>query len=87
MDLEALQRIKQWHVSHQRDHPVEYHLWDAVLTLWLIGWVGWIPALTFDALWSAPLLVLAMAAPSLYVGWRVKAHRARRLRCDWIAVR
>ena len=87
MDLEALQRIKQWHVSHQRDHPVEYHLWDAVLTLWLIGWVGWIPALTFEALWSAPLLVLAMAAPSLYVTWRVKAHKSRRLRCDWITVR
>ena len=25
-----------------------------------------------------------MAAPTLYVAWRVKAHRARRLRCDWI---
>ena len=87
MDLEALQRIKQWHVSHQRDHPVEYHLWDVVLTLWLIGWVGWIPAFTFDALWSAPLLALAMAAPTLYVTWRVKAHQARRLRCDWITVR
>jgi len=87
MDLEALQRIKQWHVSHQREHPVEYHAWDAMLTLWLMGWVGWIPAFTFDALWSAPLLALAMAAPTLYVAWRVKAHRARRLRCDWITVR
>ena len=54
MDLEALQRIKQWHVSHQREHPVEYHAWDAMLTLWLMGWVGRIPAFTFDALWSAP---------------------------------
>ena len=87
MDLEALQRIKRWYVSHQREHPVEYHAWDAMLTLWLMGWVGWIPAFTFDALWSAPLLALAMAAPTLYVTWRVKAHQARRLRCDWITVR
>ena len=74
-------------MSHQREHPVEYHAWDAMLTLWLVGWVGWIPAFTFDALWSAPLLALAMAAPTLYVAWRVKAHQARRLRCDWITVR
>ena len=84
MNLETLQRIKKWHVAHQSDHPVEYHTWDAMLTLWLVGWVGWIPAFTFDALWAAPLLALAMAAPSLYVMWRVRAHRAKRLRCDWL---
>jgi hypothetical protein len=86
MDLDTLQRIKRWHVLHQRDHPVEYRLWDAVLTLWLAGWVGWIPAFALDALWAVPLLVAAMWAPTLYVAARVKAHRARRLRCDWISV-
>jgi len=61
MDLDTLQRIKRWHVAHQKDHPVEYHIWDAMLTLWLAGWVGWIPAFTFDALWAAPLLAVALS--------------------------
>jgi len=87
MTLDELQRIKQWHVAHQREHPVEYHTWDAMLTLWLVGWVGWIPAFAFDALWAAPLLALSMAAPTMYVAWRIKAHRARRLRCDWLRPR
>ena len=87
MKLETLQRIKQWTVKNQKDHPVEYHAWDAMLTLWMMGWVGWVPAFTFEALWAAPLLAVAMSAPTLYVTWRVKAHQSRRLRCDWIAVR
>jgi len=49
--------------------------------------VGWIPAFTFDALWAAPLLAFAMSAPTMYVALREKAHKARRLRCDWISVR
>ena len=53
----------------------------------MTGWVGWIPAFTFEALWAAPMLALAMSAPTLYVSWRVRAHQAGRLRCDWIAVR
>jgi hypothetical protein len=28
-----------------------------------------------------------MSAPALYVTLRLKAHRSRRLRCDWIHVR
>jgi hypothetical protein len=87
MDLDALQRIKRWHLRHQNEHPVEYRAWDTMLTLWLVGWVGWIPAFAFDALWAAPLLALAMSAPSLYVHLREKAHKARRLRCDWLDVR
>jgi hypothetical protein len=87
MDLDTLQRIKRWHVAHQRERPVECHVWDAMLTLWVAGWVGWIPAFTFDALWAAPLLAFAMSAPTMYVGLREKAHKARRLRCDWISVR
>lgn len=87
MTLDELQRIKQWHVAHREDHPVEYHLWDAVLTLWLVGWVGWIPAFAFEALWTAPLLALSMSAPTMYVTWRDRAHQARRLRCDWLRLR
>ncbi|MBI2769931.1 MAG: hypothetical protein HYX47_09930 [Burkholderiales bacterium] len=83
MTLAELQRIKQWHVNHRADHPLEYHLWDAILTLWVMGWVGWLPAFAFNEIWTMPLCVAAMAAPSLYVSWRYKAHLARRLRCDW----
>ena len=84
MTLNELQRIKQWHVHHRGDHPVEYHLWDGMLTLWVMGWVGWLPAFAFDALWAMPLCMVAMFAPTLYVTWRVRAHQARRLRCDWL---
>jgi energy-converting hydrogenase Eha subunit G len=87
MNLEQMHRIKRWLVDHQREHPVEYHLWDAMLMLWVIGWVGWLPAFTFQALWAAPLLALLMSAPTLYVTWRLKAHQAQRLRCDWLVAR
>ena len=84
MTIEQLHRIKAWHVAHQREHPVEYQLWDAVLTFWLMGWVGWLPLLAFDAIWAAPICLLGMSAPTLYVAWRSRAHRAQRLRCDWL---
>jgi hypothetical protein len=84
MTLNELQRIKKWHVAHRSEHPVEYHLWDAMLTLWVMGWVGWLPAYAFEQFWTMPLCVVATAAPSLYVAWRMKAHRAQKLRCDWL---
>jgi hypothetical protein len=83
MTLDDLQRIKKWHVAHRRDHPLEYHLWDMMLTLWVMGWVGWLPAFAIGHLWTFPLCAAGMAAPSLYVAWRLKAHREGRLRCDW----
>ncbi|MBI5279421.1 MAG: hypothetical protein HY854_23515 [Burkholderiales bacterium] len=85
MTLDELQRIKKWHVAHRSDHPVEYHLWDVMLTLWVMGWVGWLPAFAFEAVWAVPLCLLAMSSPTLYVSWRGRAHRAHKLRCDWIA--
>ncbi|MES3003594.1 MAG: hypothetical protein V4787_23070 [Pseudomonadota bacterium] len=84
MTLDELQRIKKWHVAHRNDHPVEYHLWDMMLTLWVMGWVGWVPAFAIHALWLIPLCFLAVSAPGLYVSWRSSAHRARKVRCDWI---
>ncbi len=84
MKIAELQRIKQWHVAHRQEHPLEYQLWDAMLTLWVMGWVGWLPAYAFELFWVIPLCALATAAPDIYVAWRAKAHRARKLRCDWI---
>ena len=86
MNIAELQRIKQWHMRHHADHPVEYHLWDAMLTLWLMGWVGWLPTIAFHALWATPVCLVAMAAPTLYVSWRLKKHREQKLRCDWARV-
>ena len=86
LTLARLQRIKRWQVAHKRAHPLEYHAWDAVLTLWIMGWVGWVPTLALDDLWAAPLCLLGVAAPRLYVGWRQRAHEAGRLRCDWLDV-
>jgi hypothetical protein len=83
MTLDEMQRIKQWHVAHRRECPLQYHVWDAVLTVWMMGWVGWIPAMAFEALWAMPLCLLGMSAPNLYVAWRLKAHRKHRMRCDW----
>jgi len=84
MTLSELQRIKQWHVANREGHPFEYHLWDAMLTLWMMGWIGWLPAFAMDQVLTMPLCLLGIAAPSLYVQWRAKAHREQRLRCDWV---
>jgi hypothetical protein len=83
LTLSELQRIKRWHVAHKRDHPLEYQLYDGVLTLWVMGWVGWLPAFAFEAPWACLLCALGMAGPTLYIRWRVRAHLANKLRCDW----
>ncbi len=82
--LAELQRIKQWHIAHKDRHPLEHQVWDAILTVWIMGWIGWIPALALGAPWACPLCMLGMLAPQLYVRWRARAHAARRLRCDWL---
>ena len=84
LTLNEMQRIRQWHVAHREDHPLEYQLWDLLVALWLMGWLGWLPAIALDAEWTWPLCLLAMMAPKLYVAWRRHAHRLRRLRCDWL---
>jgi len=84
MTLNELQRIRLWHVEHRRDHPLEYHLWDAMLTMWVMGWVGWLPAYAFGELWGFLLCAMGIGAPRMYVAWRIKEHRAHKLRCDWL---
>jgi len=36
LTLNQLQRIKQWHVAHKHEHPLEYQLWDFMLCLWVM---------------------------------------------------
>jgi hypothetical protein len=83
MTLQQLQQLKRWHVAHRRDHPVEYHLYDLVLTCWLLGWMGAPAALLLDAGGWLLACALAFLAPPGYVAWRVALHRRGRLRCDW----
>lgn len=84
LTLAELHRIRLWHLAHRHEQPLEGHLWDGVLTLWMMGWMGWVPALVVQAVWAVPLCLVGMSLPRLYVGWRHRAHRRRRLRCDWL---
>jgi hypothetical protein len=84
MTLDQLAGLKQWHVAHRCQHPVEFHAWDAVLTLWLIGWIGLAPAVLLDELYGVVLCTLLFFAPSGYVNLRRRLHRKGRLRCDWL---
>ena len=80
--LAQMERLKNWHVAQRGTHPAERHVWDAVLTLWMMGWVGWLPAFEFEVPWAYPLCLLGVLAPRLYVDWRARADSAHRLRCD-----
>lgn len=84
--LAQLQRVKNWHAAQLGAHPMERSLWDAVMTLWVLGWTGWVPGLALDAPWAYPLCLLGVLAPRFYVLWRVCAHDSGRLRCDWLDV-
>jgi hypothetical protein len=82
--LAQLQRVKDWREAHRAAHPAECQIWELVLTVWLMGWAGCLPAWTFEAVWAYPLCVLGILAPRLYVYARARAHAAGRLRCDWL---
>ncbi|HET7793490.1 MAG TPA: hypothetical protein VFL64_08900 [Rhizobacter sp.] len=84
MTLDQLHALKLWHVAHKRERPIEYHAWDGVLTVWLIGWMGEPAALILW--WPGVALgcVLLFFAPTLYVALRRHLHRTGRLRCDWL---
>ena len=83
MKLDDLHRIRNWHVAHRHTHPVEGRIWESMLTLWVTGWVGWVPVYACDLIWGLPLCVACIAAPGAYVALRLKAHRAQKVRCDW----
>lgn len=86
LTLRQLQRLKDWHVAQRGAHPMECEVWNTVLTVWLMGWIGFLPALTFDTPWALPLCLIGVLAPQLYVRARARAHESGRLRCDWLAL-
>ena len=85
MTLDQLHELKLWHQRHVRDRPLEKHVWDAVLTLWMMGWVGGPTAFLIHLRWAALLCVALLFLPGAYVALRRRLHRAHLLRCDWMA--
>ncbi len=84
MTLHQMSSIKRWQVAHREASPLEYHAWDAVLTLWILGWVGMPPALMLHWSWLVALCVPLFFAPPAYVRLRRRLHQRGRLRCDWL---
>lgn len=84
MTLDQFHDLKTWHVRHAADRPLEGHVWNAVLTLWLVGWVGiptaWLLGAQVLGLAGLGLLLL----PGAYVRLRRRLHRRGQLRCDWL---
>lgn len=83
MTLDQFHALKIWHAHHAR--PLERNAWEAVLCVWVMGWVGLPAALLLHLLWAQFSCVAAWFLPRAYVGWRRRLHRAGRLRCDWIS--
>ena len=84
MSLDQLQALKVWHQRHWREHPVERLTWDAVLTLWLMGWVGMPAALLAGHSHTAMAAFVLLFLPAAYAALRQRLHRRGRLRCDWL---
>jgi len=84
MTVHQLAILKQWHVAHRRRCPLEFHAWDAMLTLWLLGWMGAAPALLLHEGYGVVLCCLLYFSPGAYVRLRRHLHRKGRLRCDWL---
>jgi hypothetical protein len=84
MNLKQLSSLKRWHVDHRDDAPLEYHAWDLVLTLWVLGWMGVAPALFLHWQWALPVCCAFFFSPPLYVRIRRRLHERGALRCDWL---
>ena len=84
MTLQQFQELKVWHLRQGHRHPVERHIWDVVLTVWLVGWVGAPTAFLLHAGWAEAACLSVLFLPGLYVSARRWLHNKRRLRCDWI---
>jgi hypothetical protein len=85
MTLDHLHQLRLWHMRHAGRAPLEGRAWTAVLTAWLIGWVGAPEALLLGSDAAALGLLALVFLPGLYVALRRRLHRRGRLRCDWIA--
>lgn len=84
MRIAELHAIRCNLLQIKRSHPLEYHVWDAVLTVWLMACVGSLGIVALE-LWTLATVTLpALLLPDGYVRWRRRAHACKRLRCDWL---
>ena len=86
MTLAQLAAMKAWHVAHKATQPLEFHTWDGVLTIWLMGWTGAPATALLNEPWAVLLCVLLLFVPQAYLALRRRLHLAGRLRCDWLTV-
>jgi hypothetical protein len=86
MTFAQLTAMKAWTVAHRAGRPIEYHACDAVLTLWLMGWMGAPAFIMLDEPWAVVACVGLFFAPSVYLRLRRSLHLKQRLRCDWLEV-
>lgn len=86
MTLNQLSAMKAWMAANRQGQPVEYHAWDAVLTLWLVGWMGAPAFVVLDDLWSELACVALFFTPRAYLWLRHRLHQRQRVRCDWLVV-
>lgn len=86
MNLNQLVAMKNWMDAHRPGRPVEYHAWDAVLTLWLMGWMGAPAFMMLDDPWAVVACVALFFMPPAYTRLRRRLHLRQRLRCDWLEV-
>lgn len=86
LTLVQLKRIKNWHASTRHQHPLESAVWEAVMTIWVIACIGWLPATIFERPWAYLLCLIGVLTPRLYVQWRQYAHDKGKLRCEWLSL-
>ena len=58
---------------------------DAVLTLWLLGWMGLPAAWLLGQGWFLLACTMLCFAPGVYGTLRRTLHTQNKLRCDWLA--
>jgi hypothetical protein len=85
MTVKQLSAVKRWLAARRSEHPMEYHAWDAVLTLWLMGWMGMPAEFVLGQLYGLAACALLLFAPAAYVGLRQRLHARGRVRCDWLS--
>ena len=83
MRLREFQALKVWYGQHGHN-PVERNVWDGVLTIWVLGWIGGPTAFILNTGWAEAACLCLLFLPEAYVALRRRLHRRRWLRCDWI---
>jgi hypothetical protein len=86
MTVKQLSAVKRWLAARRREQPMEYHMWDVVLTLWLLGWMGMPAEFVLGHLYGLAACAALLFAPNAYVKLRRRLHARGRVRCDWLPV-